>query len=1106
MRKGILVVNCCNVVTLLALLVGGLPALAQLSTGTILGTVEDASGSVLGGATVYVTNVDQNLTRTAKTGQDGAFRFPVLPVGNYRVQATHEGFSTETRTGLVLTVNQDAVVTFTLQVGKVNETVKVAGDAIQVDTTNATLGTLVNEQKIEDLPLNGRNLVDLTLLQPGVSQHTNQVYTAGMAGTIFSVDGAPIRSNNFTLDGAIMENFYGVNSSSVNSTTLGAEGIREYQVITNLAPAEYGLTMGSQTIMVSKSGSNQTHGSLYDYLRNSALDARNYFDELYSLPSSSPEGGARIAPFRRNQFGASLGRPIKKDKTFFFADFEGVESVEDDPISSPLAVVFPQNCYSSVTKQLLAVNNPCASFSGGTVAPVMVPFLPLYPYPDVGNNEYAYLSREPLEEYRGQLRVDQNFSSKDTFFTRYTADDATVNLPYSYPQTLSWEKSRNQYLTLAETHIFSPTLINMASLSYSRTSLTTWGYSGAGPAPDLSFIPGEMVGLIAIGNSQSGEITTWGPAVTAPSFHGQNIDTLIDNVFWTKGKHALKFGFLGNRYGLAEQETTLTSGLVIFPSIPTFLAGDAVVYLNNPTDPQNSNHYWRFRTFGFYGQDDYRVSRRLTLNLGLRYEFFTVPNDMEDRQWRTFNIMTASVATTVADAPAAGWTQGPIIRNPSLKNFSPRIGFAGDVFGDGKTAVRGGGGIYYDVASDFGALFVYDTLGTPPLTASSEHVGFGTITIPLTYLPTDVSSGVTTVNYYANQPYLGEWDLSIQRELPGNIALTAAYVGNRGIHLMGGPASFPNPTAPLSVTNGVPIFPTPETTPQLCPNGACPRLNPNLGSVTQVSEDADAYYNALQVTAALRTYHGLQFQASYTWASAEDDVVYAMGSDTNNDGTYLTNPFDGRTDRGLSNDDLKNNLRASCVYHLPNMSSSNLAAGLLKGWFVGTIVSLQSGYPYSPLVSGDYTNLGAGFDGAERPNLVTSANLAAAQQINPNAVVYNPKTVTTKNPNQWFNPNMYTVGAPGTLGNAGRDNLIGPGLADWDFSLNKDTKLRFLGEGGTLEFRAESFNILNRSNFATTPNNAVISYPPLLPTVGAGEITSTVTNSRQIQFALRVQF
>jgi len=517
-----------------------------------------------------------------------------------------------------------------------------------------------------------------------------------------------------------------------------------------------------------------------------------------------------------------------------------------------------------------------------------------------------------------------------------------------------------------------------------------------------------------------------------------------------------------------------------------------------------ANRYYRYNSFGFYAQDDYRVSGRLTLNLGLRYEFNTVPREKFDRDWRTLDINAAGTTADPAVAPSVGWTQGPVFQNPSLHNFSPRFGFAWDVLGTGKTAIRGGAGIYYDIGTFNGAL-VNHTIGTPPLTGTNFHFNFAgdPLPVPFTFGPADLSSGITTADYYSKQPYMVQYNLSIQQQLPGDMALNIGYVGSRGIHLWD--ERPPNPTKPLSITNGVPIFPVPGD-PTCTPFG-CPRINPKLGAVVVSATTADSFYNGLQATVSKRLSSGLQFQASYTWSKLLSTSETAMGNDTFAAG--ITNPFSTKTDYGPAVFDTAHNLEVSGIYRFPEPRSRNAAAKLLQGWFVGSILSVHSGYPVSPAISWDNANAGWGaILGGNRPSLVTSSNLQAARQIDPLAAVYNPDTVILGDPVQWVDPHMFTVAAPWHRGGTSRGMMRGPNLVGWDLSLNKDTRLDLLGETGSIQFRAEIFNILNRPNFGG-PNPTVFTGGSGSPTAlspFAGNITTTSTISRQIQFALRVVF
>src|SRR6266446_809422 len=408
----------------LLLMLGAMPASAQ-SIGTILGVVKDNSGAVVPEATVTITNNETGLSRTVPSSADGAFRAPALPVGRYDLRIEKTGFRTEVQRGLTLEVGQELVVNASLQVGAVTQELVVSGEAPLVNTTSSSLGSMVNEQRMSDLPLNGRNYVDLTMIQPGVARQTlSRTGGATASGAWFSSNGAPVRSNNFTLDGALMVNSLGGSTSSVDGTSLGVDGIREYKVVTSAFSAEYGMAMGSQMVLVSKNGTNQWHGDAFEYLRNSALDARNFFDY------SSTSGGRRLPEFQRNSFGGSFGGPIKKDKTFFYGVYEGLRQNLGVTV---LDNVIPAACHQLVNpgtnNTTLANPTACAPTltSSTSVPQVMQPFIDLYPLPNLSVNQATFPSASKQRAEFGQMRVDQNFSSADTLFARYTIDDADLN-------------------------------------------------------------------------------------------------------------------------------------------------------------------------------------------------------------------------------------------------------------------------------------------------------------------------------------------------------------------------------------------------------------------------------------------------------------------------------------------------------------------------------------------------------------------------------------------------------------------------------------------------------------------------------------------------------
>jgi hypothetical protein len=1076
---------------------------AQLPTGTILGQVKDSSGAVVPGATVTIRNVDTSQSRTATTGEDGSYRVPALAVGHYDVRVEHEGFKGETQTGIVLDVSQEAVLNFTMQIGATSQEVVVTGEAPVVNTTNGELGGLVNEDKMSDLPLNGRNYIDLSLMQAGVTNDANYGGSTAQGGTNgiwFSANGSPVRSNNFTLDGAMLMNQRGTTSAAVG-ITLGVDGIKEYKVITNNFGAEYGMTMGSQTVIVSKSGTNQIHGDLFEYLRNSALDARNYFD------------GSKIPEFRRNNFGGAAGGPIRKDKTFVFGVYEGLRQ---DFGFTDSDTVFPAACH--------AANNVITSACiPGLATPFTVPasirpLLALYPLPNLTTTTFAQATSNPTRVDYGQIRVDQNFSASDTFFGRYTIDDsfntnyaAAKQNPTGFPEFRSGTQGRDQFLTLSENHIFSGTLLNTARLSFSRTDLNYSNlYATSVVGPQYSFVPGEPTGDITIGG-----LPQLGPNTLFPQVALQDIYTLSDDVYFTKGRHALKFGVLINRFDEGENSSVNAEGSVTFASQMTFLQGIPANF-SALTPGSNLSRNFIYETYGLYAGDDFHVASRLTLNLGLRYEFNTTPNETGGFQSRYLNILTSPT-----------YSLGPVLDNPSLKNFSPRVGLAWDVTGKGKTSLRAGFGEYYDVGN-FGFVLEQAPQSTPPFSSTSSFVapaGYNTVlTVPFTF-PGPANS-LHTVNYNAKQPYVLSYNMTLEQQLPFNMGLAVSYVGSRGVHLWQSREG--NPCLPTGDPSLVAAASDPNPRwAASCGTAAQPRINQALGSVEFHTTNGDSSYNSLQAVLTKRVTRGLEFQGAYTWGRAFDTTEgQGLSGDCVSGGAAEpTDPFRSAIDKGPSCFDAAQNFRFNMLYHFMNLKTDNRALSLLThGWWVGSIVSLQTGYPFTPLVTtlrSQSGNLAALAGSSDRASVNTAASIAAAGPCtaatgaNPCAytpIPYNQSTVTIGTAKEWYNPAMFSLGPVGRLGDASRDMLRGPALHNFDFSLVKDTAVPKLGEAGSIEFRAELFNILNFSNLGM-PNGTVfggaLNHPDPFqeaPNSGAGVISNTVTTSRQIQFALRVVF
>ena len=1127
------------------ILLAAISASAQLSTGTILGVVKDSSGASVAGATVTVTNVDTNFTRTGPTESDGSFRYPAMPVGNYEIRVTANGFQTLDRKGVTLEVSQEISLDLSLQVGSSAQTVTVTEEAPLVDTTTSSVGGEVTEQKVADLPLNGRNWVNLALLQPGVTQSqlvpNGVLGPIGASGTMFSSSGATLWSNMFTIDGANMMNGTGINTSSVIGSALGVDGIKEYKVVTNMFSAEYGLTMGSQTVIASKGGTNQFHGDAFEYVRNSALDARNYFDPTdtanangFGANKSLPYPGKRIPPFQRNNFGGSFGGPVQRDKTFLFGTYEGLRQRLGQTIAT---TTIPKACFVPAGSTTAAAVIP-ATINNGTTGATLNPFgtcagaaatisitnpsiqllADLFPQPNVVGYptlNYTFPFIQPASENYEQVRVDHNFSDKDSAFARYTQDISDETQSGSYKPFVIALHSASQFATLGETHVFSPSLLNTARFSFSRTVLNE--FSPPTGITTVTLVAGKDFGNLTPGSGVTGFQLPFQPAQV-----WQNIYQWSDDVFLTKGRHGLKFGTLIQHISPTEELLSVTSrGIAAFSSLTNFFAGNySSISRLGPGSSEDRRQ--TSNTLGFYAQDDFRVTSRLTLNLGLRWEFSTIPTEPASQSYNIRNPLTDTNGTA-----------GPIFgTNNSLPSVSPRIGLAWDVFGKGTTSVRAGWGIYYDIGN-LGNSFVSTTSAGIPVSflqattnATAPCTGANTnpcFTAPLT-LANNVLPSPGWIDYNLQQPRMFQYNVTVAQRLPWNMALTVGYVGSKGNNLIEQIEG--NPTVPLGFfSNGLPYYCVPlgggvpsATNP--CDKGASfpiTRQNPAFGQAKFITAGANSWYNALQIALNKQVTKGLQFQFAYTWSKLIDQGETQSGSinsEITQCTTYPITPLKASCDQGLAAFDVASNARVNVLYHLPNLRSSGVVSQFTNGWWFGTILAAQSGFPLTAVLSSDRA---------------LQNNTAQQSQDRPNLdVSYNASAVVTHNPAGWLNLSMFDIPPAGTLGNEPRDNIMaGPGLLNLDLSVNKDFKLRMLGEQGALQFRMETFNILNHPNF-NVPNVTVWSAPsagisstpaggqlqafgatsgaPFTATSTAGQITSTATYSRQIQFALKVIF
>ena len=1083
--------NCRFALTLAATLSIGLGIIgvtrlnAQGSSGTILGTVTDASGAAVPDASVQVKNVGTGVSQNVPTDAQGRYRAPELNIGEYEIQASKAGFSTVVRKGVTLNVGAQAVVDIALQVGQQQQTVTVEAAATVVETTNAAVGTSTSQQQMRELPLNGRNFEQLIQLAPGVA--TVQFANNAMQGRAaqYSVAGSRPEGQSIMLDDENLQSFWNNGISSISGSSLGVEAIAEFQTLTNAFGAQFGGN-GAVINAASKSGTNAFHGSAFDFLRNSDLDARDFF---LRTRSSAP-------PFRRNQFGGSLGGPVKKDKAFFFVDYEGIRQ-----LLQQFGVATVPNCtggFASGPCQITATNPVTAAAIANTLS--------LYPAPQVlqtptsASGQATTFGNNTVHEDYVLARFDYTFSEKDSIFMRYFSDKTSELSPFAgaaqsvgggpLPYWPGSDNSLSQYATVEERHILSPTLVNLVKISYSRPTKSSAELTPAaapnGTTPLQFFGKGAGVedGFIA---STAYGLTPEGPALGTGHFTlAENRYAIGDDVLWTHGAHSVRMGFAGDRL-LNNSWNPINEDVVwTFTSFANFLAGQASLESGVVPAPTNTAHrdYFQY-DFNPYIQDDWKVTSKLTVNLGLRWEYYSNPTERHDNLFAITDFATAT-----------GFTRVPNIfqSNPSLKNWEPRLGLAYDPFSDHKTSIRAGFGMFHDPIS----VQSYQTgFGGAPPWGASTIAGTGnpaTNAAIYPFPPTLANAPIPseTVPWYypiSTTPYMIQYNMSVQREVMANTVLTVGYVGSHGVHLLTGIES--NPPTPVIDSNGVYHFSNAAGVQN-------PRENPNLGYFPTLRPISTSRYNALQASLNRRITRNVQAQVSYTWSRCTDDGAFGVtsfdGTSTATTPGNLENPFNQKIDHAACAQDIPQVLRINGLWALPFKGNR-----LVSGWQLSGILSAYDGIPF---------NANAGFDRAvftsgetSRPNYLPNNPAATVNGISYPACNNDP---TIGNATMWYNPNCYSLQPVGTLGNTGRNTLRGPNFFDTDLSLSKDTIIR---EQIKLQFRAEVFNIFNHENLGN-PGNNIFSASGLINTAAAGVITASNPGStpRQIQFGLKLTF
>jgi hypothetical protein len=1032
------------------------PLNAQVAGARIAGTVTDSTGAVIVGAQVTIKNTADGFTRESITNRSGFYSTPNLSPGPYIVKASAKDFKSEVRTGLTLTVGADTEINFTMTIGSTSETVHVQGEPSAIETNDATLGAVVNGQTVRELPLNARDWTQLAALEPGVAQIRTQTTPADFLirgnrglGTQMTVSGGRPQQNNYRIDGISINDYSNGGPGSALGVDLGVDAIQEFSVVTANAEADYGKTSGGVINAVTRQGTNTLHGSSYEFLRNSALDARNYFDPL------------TIPPFRRNQFGAALGGPIKKDQTFFFADYEGLRQ---DQSVSQLAVVPTQAARDG---QLVA--------GTVTVSPLVKLYLALYPLPtsnikgDTGT--FTSITQQIGNENFFTARIDHNFSPADLVHGTYLFDDSTLTSPDLFQTVVSGTLARRQLATAEYTKIITPALVNTFRVGFSRVSADIikpikllLPFAGD---PSNGFVPGIPVGFIGVTGISN---YTGGPGAGGEVNYGFNSFQVYDDLFWTRGIHSLKFGANVERLQDNELGTLKPNGVFNFTSLVNFLTDQPASFsaaLTQTVAPYN----FRQTIVGTYIEDDAHLAPNFTVNLGVRYEMATVPAEVNGRLTNLRNITDTT--------PHLG---SPYFYNPTYRNFEPRIGFSWDPFHSGRTAVRGAFGIFdvLPLTYEFGNA-AYSAAPFFQLATISSGLPSGSFPATAFTLLTPNQLRYEYIDSHPKRNYVMNWNLNVQQQFGHNLAVTVAYVGSHGVH------------QPFQVQDMDIVLPTSQTSAGYSwptPAGGGARVNPNAGQIIGTLWNGSSFYDALQTHIVRRMTKSLQFGASYTWARSIDTSSGSVAGNQFLNSVFNLPWFDTSLNRGPSDFDIRNNAVFNAIWEVPTPSDAGGPRWFVSGWQVGAIYQVSSGMPFTPEIGGDPLGLKSSYP-FDFPDRIFGPGCESA--VNPDNPVHYIKTQCFSFPN------------PATrMGNAGRNSLIGPGLSNFDLALIKNNYIKRISESFNVQLRAEFFNLLNHTNFSPPVVNNTLFGASGAAVTTAGLITTTSTSSRQLQFALKI--
>jgi len=1206
-RKASLVAVLCSVFSLC-------PLLYSQANGSLSGTVADKTGSVIAGAAVTITSQATGLTRAVKTDGSGHYLAPLLPVAFYTIRVESQGFQTTEQKDIRLQVDEQREIDFTLNPAAVSSTVEVNATEVAVETTNPTLGQVITSEQVADLPLNGRNFVQLATLTPGTTSSTNPAsfFTSAASSEAatrgafsLSVGGSREQSTDWLLDGndnnQLDEGGIGIFSS--------IDDIQEFKVLTYNYSAEYGERAGPTVLVTTKSGSNQFHGSAFEFFRNTDLDAKTPFVDT-------------ATKFNLNQFGGSLGGPIQKDKTFFFADYaakmqrKGVpftgfvpttamttpyDAAGDynfslDPSGNPRPGLFNgtqnadgfgdlYNPYTDTPFECDGAGNPivpgpggiqtggssCNKIPGAMINPQGAAVAALYPAPTVtGNSSFNYTNQptRKLNEGTWDVRVDHNFSSKDSIFGRFSYDQATNFVPGGSP---TWSEQNafgsNQEISnhgrnaaVSETHVFSPTTINQFNAGFNRifNHILSFGEFGGQPCKAAALgIPGADLGSACDGvtgypaslnqatndciscgltSFQMSSYFSIGDRGYSPYQGGTNVYSVGDTIDLIRGKHDIRVGGVYRAEEMNIRNNAFQDGYVVnFGSasgdnISDLLLGAMGVFAAHDQTFLGGTVGRRFKLVRPFVQDDWRVTSNLTVNIGVAWAFVTPETEVKNRQ-ANFNVenlkwYVPTGSPTLSDCSSCIATDGRVGIQFDKTALEPRIGLAWKPLGGDQTVIRAGYAIYHDSSWDQGGQGLWQN---PPyyaevdpctfcltygVAAGSLSGGFlltapqppSTLAVPGGYLynapvnPQDYTGSIQAMNPNFKQGSIQQWNLNVERQVPGNVVLTLGYAGTRSHHILVSQLNenIMSPNA-CGVVAGYTLG---------CGITAYPYAAP-FQPVDTNNSIGSAQYDSLQAKAETKSArHGIYALLGYTW-SRNFDTGLTDGLGTNPGALYYPLPGTARLDWGLSQLNLNSSFTASVIYDLPFGKGKHFGGGwngatnaVLGNWQVNVIERATSGFPLFVVDSTDPSGVNFSYNGlvVQRPNEVGNPNVSGPVAANPGCTA--PSQIHTLS--HWFNPCAFESAPSGELGTAARAPVYGPRFVNTDLSLFKNFPLSFR-EGTALQFRAEFFNLLNHPQYWMSGISGT-GEQDIGTQSSFGVINSTVNNPRLVQFALKLNF